>query len=666
MKKKQRPSETLTSPLETLPTSTLFEILDRLPLSDLKSVSLTSKTLLSVESSHRRTLRPLRPDLLPVALRRYPSASRLDLSLCPRVTDASLSSLPVSPSLAAVVLSPRSVGISRYGVAGLVDRCRNLVEIDLSDAAGVDDAAVAVIGRGCANLEALRLSRCVGVTDIGVAWVAVGCRRLKRLCLRWCVKVTDLGVGLVAAKCEEIRSLDLSYVQITEKCLPAVLRLRKLENLALVGCVGIDDEGLMALKQGCKSLETLDLSYCENVTHAGLSYLTNGCDRLCQLNLSYGSLVNNSLGNCLGKLSNLQSIRLDGSHVTCPGLMAIGTCGISLKELSLSKCSGVRDEGLCFLVEKHKDLVKLDITCCRSITYLSIASITTSCTSLTSLRMESCSLVSKEAFILIGQRCRFLEELDVTDNELDNEGLKAISRCLELTSLKIGICLNITDEGLIDVGTHCHKLQELDLYRCASITDSGVSAVANGCSRLQMINLAYCKEITDCSLRTLSECSDLSTLEIRGCVLVSSIGLSAIAVGCKLITKLDVKNCQDVDDVGMLSLARMSKNLRQINISYCSVTDVGLLALSSISCLQNMTILHISGVTPNGLAAALLACGGLTKVKLHSSFRSLFPRSFIDHIQARGCELHWRDKPFKFEEDPKIWRLHSRAEIRAV
>ncbi|KAK1283849.1 hypothetical protein QJS10_CPB21g01471 [Acorus calamus] len=433
MKKKQRPSETLTSPLETLPTSTLFEILDRLSLSDLKSLSLTSKTLLSVESSHRRTLRP---DLLPVALRRYPSASRLDLSLCPRVTDAALSSLPVSPSLATVVLSSRSVGISRYGVAGLVDRCRNLVEIDLSDAAGVDDAAVAVIGRGCANLEALRLSRCVGVTDIGVAWVAVGCRRLKRLCLRWCVKVTDLGVGLVAAKCDEIRSLDLSYVQITEKCLPAVMQLRKLENLALVGCVGIDDEGLMALKQGCKFLETLDLSYCENVTHAGLSYLTNG-------------------------------------------LMAIGTCGISLKELSLSKCSGVRDEGLCFLVEKHKDLVKLDITCCRSITYLSIASITTSCTLLTSLRMESCSLVSKEAFVLIGQRCRFLEELDVTDNELDNEGLKAISRCLELTSLKIGICLNITDEGLINVGTHCHKLQELDLYRCASITDSGVSAVAH-------------------------------------------------------------------------------------------------------------------------------------------------------------------------------------------
>lgn len=36
--------------------------------------------------------------------------------------------------------------------------------------------------------------------------------------------------------------------------------------------------------------------------------------------------------------------------------------------------------------------------------------------------MESCTLVSKDAFLLIGQRFQFLEELDVTDNEIDDEG----------------------------------------------------------------------------------------------------------------------------------------------------------------------------------------------------------------------------------------------------
>lgn len=130
-----------------------------------------------------------------------------------------------------------------------------------------------------------------------------------------------------------------------------------------------------------------------------------------------------ALAASLKKLSMLQSIKLDGCMVTNSGLKALGDCCASLAELSLSKCTGVTDEGLSSFVTKHKQLKKLDITCCRKITDISIAHITRSCTGLTSLRMESCSLVPKEAFILIGQRCTYLEELDLTDNEIDDEGL---------------------------------------------------------------------------------------------------------------------------------------------------------------------------------------------------------------------------------------------------
>lgn len=35
--------------------------------------------------------------------------------------------------------------------------------------------------------------------------------------------------------------------------------------------------------------------------------------------------------------------------------------------------------------------------------------------------MESCSLVSREGFLFIG-RCQLLEELDVTDTEIDDQG----------------------------------------------------------------------------------------------------------------------------------------------------------------------------------------------------------------------------------------------------
>lgn len=85
----------------------------------------------------------------------------------------------------------------------------------------------------------------------------------------------------------------------------------------------------------------------------------------------------------------------------------------------------------------------------------------------------------------------------------------------------------------------------------------------------------------------------------------------------------------------------------QINLSYCSVTDVGLLSVTRINRLQNMTILHLAGLTPNGLAAALLTCGGLTKVKLHTSFRPLLPKHIFKYMEARGCVFHWREKAFE-------------------
>ena len=158
-----------------------------------------------------------------------------------------------------------------------------------------------------------------------------------------------------------------------------------------------------------------------------ISIVANNCHLIIQVTLA--------LADGLSKLSMLQSIILDGCMVTSAGLRAIGNLCLSLRELSLSKCIGVTDEALSFLVSKHKDLRKLDITCCRKITDVSIASIANSCINLTSLKMESCTLVPQEAFILIGQKCHSLEELDVTDNEIDNEGLPLSVTPLELLAI---------------------------------------------------------------------------------------------------------------------------------------------------------------------------------------------------------------------------------------
>lgn len=439
------------------------------------------------------------------------------------------------------------------------------------------------------------------------------------------------------------------------------MKLPSLEVLSLVGCVGIDDDALASLEKECtKSLQVLDMSNCQNVTDVGVSSVVKAMPNLLELNLSYCCNVTPSMGRCFQTIPKLQTLKLDGCKFLADGLKSIGFSCLSLRELSLSKCSGVTDTDLSFVVSRLKNLLKLDITCNRNITDVSLSAITSSCPCLISLRMESCTHVSSEGLRLIGKRCCHLEELDITDSDLDDEGLKALSRCSKLTSLKIGICMRISDEGLIHIGKSCSELRDIDLYRSDGIGDEGVTQIAQGCPMLESINLSYCTEITDLSLVSLSKCAKLNTLEIRGCPSVSFSGLAEIATGCRLLSKLDIKKCFAINDVGMLFLSQFSHSLRQINLSYCSVTDIGLLSLSSICGLQNMTIVHLAGVTPNGLMAALMVSGGLTKVKLHAAFRSMMPPHMVKVVEARGCVFQWIDKPFQVEQERcDIWKQQS-------
>ncbi|KAL5125182.1 F-box/LRR-repeat protein 3 [Glycine soja] len=661
----EQPPDTTTNLFDHLSKELLYTILDHLnddPFAR-KSLSQSCKSFHALEATHRTSLKPRRLEfLLPKTLHRYRSISHLDLTLCPCVDDATLKSLSLAwhSSLRSIDLS-KSRLFSHVGLSALAVNCTCLVEIDLSNRPDLTDLAAKAIAEAV-NLERLCLGRCKGITDLGIGCVAVRCSRLRHVGLRWCIRVTDFGVGLIAIKCKEIRSLDLSYLPITEKCLHHILQLEHLEDLVLEHCLGIEDHGLATLQASCKSMKMLNLSKCQNIGHIGIASLTSGAHNLEKLILSSSLSVTTDLAKCLQSFPRLRSVKLDSCLGTKSGLKAIGNLGASLKELNLSKCVGVTDENLPFLVQTHKDLEKLDITCCHTITHASISSLTNSCLRITSLRMESCSLVSREGFLFIG-RCQLLEELDVTDTEIDDQGLQSISRCTKLSCLKLGICLMITDDGLKHIASSCSKLKHLDLYRSSRITDEGIVAAALGCPSLEVVNIAYNNNITDTSLESFSKCQKLRTLEIRGCPRISPKGLSNIASKCKYLEMLDIKKCHKINDTGMIQLAQHSQNLKHIKLSYCSVTDVGLIALASISCLQHVSIFHVEGLTSNGLAAFLLACQNLTKVKLHACFESLIPQQILNYMEARGCTLVWRDKTFQASGyvglDRKRWKLHA-------
>ena len=99
---------------------------------------------------------------------------------------------------------------------------------------------------------------------------------------------------------------------------------------------------------------------------------------------------------------------------------------------------------------------------------------------------------------------------------------------------------------------------------CNSIGNDELAALSSGCKKLEKLNLSYCSEVTDTGMEYTSQLKDLSDLELRGLVKITSTGLTAVAAGCMRLAELDLKHCQKIKDSGFWALAYYSRNLRQV------------------------------------------------------------------------------------------------------
>ncbi|PKI51484.1 hypothetical protein CRG98_028044 [Punica granatum] len=616
--------------------------------SDRKAWRFVCKEFHRVDSVSRSSLRVLRIEFLQRLLRNYACIESLDLSVCPRIDDGTVSILLsgasdlLTPGLARLfrpgfdsvswtgglrkLVLCRATGLRYSGLEQLVRACPMLESLDVSYCRGFGDREAAAIS-GAAGLRELKMDKCLGVTDVGLAKIAVGCSRLEKLSLKWCMEIGDLGVDLLCKKCLGLKFLDISYLQVTNDSLHSTAPLVNLEVLAMAGCPFIDDVGLQFLEHGCPSLRVVDVSRCDSISSSGLI-----------------SEFTPSLLGCLKDLKNLNTIRVDGARVSESSLQSFCTNCKNLSEIGLSKCVGLTNIGIMQLVCGCSNLRFLDLTCCHSITDVAVYAVLESCRKLTCLKLESCIMITEKGLYYLGSFCTLLQEIDLTDcSGINDTGLEYLSRCSKLRSLKLGLCTNISDKGLCHIADNCKDIHELDLYKCDGIGDEGLAALSGSCKRLKILNLSYCTKITDKGVEHMGQLEELSDLEMRGLVQVTSVGLTALAAGCWRLADLDVKHCENVDDSGFWALAYYSRNLRQINISHCNVSDMGLcMVMGNLTRLQDAKLVHLNKVTAQGFELALRACCvRIKKVKLLSSFRFRLSREIIETLHARGCRIRW-------------------------
>jgi hypothetical protein len=103
-----------------------------------------------------------------------------------------------------------------------------------------------------------------------------------------------------------------------------------------------------------------------------------------------------------------------------------------------------------------------------------------------SLCLKRCSLLDS-TISLVGQRCRYLRELDLTGCfELTDAACEDLGKsCKDLQRLSIAGCSKITDEGVSDIARSMGgSLTALNLNRCQFICDESLTAVGESCQKL--------------------------------------------------------------------------------------------------------------------------------------------------------------------------------------
>jgi F-box/leucine-rich repeat protein 2/20 len=322
-----------------------------------------------------------------------------------------------------------------------------------------------------------------------------------------------------------------------------------------------------------------------------VSSMLTSCHQLTDLHIDTASPATN-YNSLVGKCYNLQSLTMktafnSSSESDLNGLNSILKGGLRLVEVSIS-VDGGGSQLLNTIRNNCPDLRALSLHRCW-VTMPAVLALLQRCTELRSLCVENMPWNFNPAEppptplpILK------LSHLSFSSSYLRDPWLMAILvSCPELMSLKLRKCgvhpalvadigdvcpqlqsldLSHNDTGLLDealqnVGDSFAALHELYLAGALLVTDVGVSAVAQGCPLLEVIHLPSFAHITDSSLSALStHCPELRVLRLQNNKYVTDAGVSALLRGCPKLHDLDLRMCSMLSEemVAMLG-TRVSK-----------------------------------------------------------------------------------------------------------
>ncbi|KAK3221080.1 hypothetical protein Dsin_015050 [Dipteronia sinensis] len=166
---------------------------------------------------------------------------------------------------------------------------------------------------------------------------------------------------------------------------------------------------------------------------------------------------------------------------------------------------------------------------------------------------------------------------------------------------------NIVDRGLTALASGCPNLRRLVVIGSSEL---GLLSVAEECPTLQELELHKC---SDNVLRGIAACENLQILKLVGNMegfyssLVSDIGLTILAQGCKRLVKLELSSCEGSFD-GIKAIGQCCQMLEELTFSDHRMDGGWLAALSYCENLKTLRFVSCKRIDPTPGPDEYLGC----------------------------------------------------------
>lgn len=329
----------------------------------------------------------------------------------------------------------------------------------------------------------------------------------------------------------------------------------------------VNDDGLEKISVLFPKLTELELAYC-SITDKGLALF----------------FENNQTG--LTKL-----IMDKPGEITDGGLRIIADFCPNIQNLKLSRCVGITNEGVVYLVRKCHSLTELHLnnkvytieedyvkSCDFSDDCVKV--IASECPRMVFLRLFYSSALTAAGIGGVGLGCSLLEGLMLYEcPQVDDACLSEIAAMPNLRALVMVGCDNVTPAAIVDTILTTPKLLRFTMFSNLStptfygdMSDLAETTYAKICAddasyRPNVLRKLTLKGVGGPFLQLLTVlCPDLHTLDLREGCIVNNVALNSVIRNCENLSVLDIQNVSSVSDSVIDTICEHAVRLRKLGL----------------------------------------------------------------------------------------------------